>query len=79
MREAFVIVNPRARAGGGIEAELRRRLPGAIIRSTGRRATARALTQQAVAAGHPLLVAAGGDGTMNAVLNAAANCLNRNK
>ena len=77
MREAFIIVNPRARAGGGVEAELRRRLPGAVIRCTGRRATARALTQQAVAAGYPLLVAAGGDGTLNAVVNAAAPFLGR--
>jgi diacylglycerol kinase (ATP) len=77
LREAFVILNPRARAGGGVEAELRRLLPGAVVRSTGRRATARALAQQAVAAGHSLLVAAGGDGTLNAVLNAAAPFLDR--
>lgn len=77
MREAFVIVNPRARAGGGGVAELRRLLPGAAVHPTGRHATVRSLVQKAVAGGYPLLVAAGGDGTLNAVLNAAAPFLPR--
>jgi diacylglycerol kinase (ATP) len=77
MRDAFVIVNPRSRGGGNVEADLRRWLPGATVRRTGRRATVRALTQQAVAAGYPLLVAAGGDGTLNAVLNAVGPFLDR--
>jgi diacylglycerol kinase (ATP) len=77
MRDVFVIVNPRSRSGGGVVADLRRHLPGAEIRTTGRHATARSLVQSAVAAGYRRLVAAGGDGTLNAVVNAASPFLSQ--
>jgi diacylglycerol kinase (ATP) len=70
MREAFVIVNPGARGGGqGVDRELRRRLPGAAVHRTDRPSHARVLARRAVLSGYPLVVAAGGDGTLNEVLN----------
>ena len=69
MRDAFVIVNPGARGGEGIDRELRRRLPGAAVHRTARPSHARVLARRAALAGYPLVVAAGGDGTLNEVLN----------
>jgi len=69
MRDAFVIVNPGARGGEGIDRQLRRRLPGAAVHRTVRPSHARVLARRAALAGYPLVVAAGGDGTLNEVLN----------
>lgn len=69
MRDAFVIVNPGARGGEGIDRQLRQRLPGAAVHRTARPSHARVLARRAALAGYPLVVAAGGDGTLNEVLN----------
>ena len=69
---ATVILNPAA--GSVKDAELitttiRERLPGAQIRVPSGRGDAGRLASEAVSAGCPLLIAAGGDGTLNEVIN----------
>jgi diacylglycerol kinase (ATP) len=70
-----VILNPRAGGAEAIRDSLLRavdRLEGIVIRETERAGDARALAERAVAEGFERLVAAGGDGTLNEVLNGIA-------
>lgn len=70
-----VILNPRAGAAEEIRESLGRaidRLDGIEIRETERAGGARALAERAVAEGFDRVVAAGGDGTLNEVLNGIA-------
>jgi diacylglycerol kinase (ATP) len=75
MTRAFVVVNPAA--GGGRTRSLWRRLGAELARlglmfeavETHRRGHATELARQAAAAGWPLVVAVGGDGTLNEVVN----------
>lgn len=70
-----VILNPRAGGAEAIRESLLRavdRLDGIVIRETERAGGARELAASAVAEGFERLVAAGGDGTLNEVLNGLA-------
>jgi diacylglycerol kinase (ATP) len=70
-----IILNPRAGAAEAIRESLGRaidRLDGIEIRETERAGRARALAASAVAEGFDRVVAAGGDGTLNEVLNGIA-------
>lgn len=69
-----VIVNPNAGSGGEIEAlqERLERLPGTEVRLTGNEGDARRLAAEALESGAGLIVAAGGDGTLNEVVNGMA-------
>ncbi len=70
-----VILNPSAGGGSGADRDLRERLaalPGVEVCETSEPGAARRLAKQAVAAGCRRLVAAGGDGTLNEVLNGLA-------
>jgi diacylglycerol kinase (ATP) len=77
MRDTFVIVNPRSRQGEGMEEEIRRRLPGALVRRTQRPHQGRVMARWAASAGYRQVVAAGGDGTLNDVVNGIAPWLGR--
>jgi diacylglycerol kinase (ATP) len=75
--DTYVIVNPRARGGDGMVDELRRRLPGAVVVGAERRGQSGSLARRAAAQGYRQVVAAGGDGTVNEVLNGLAPFLAR--
>jgi diacylglycerol kinase (ATP) len=71
---ALFIVNPNAGSVEGIET-LRQAIgswPGAELRATRKEGDARRLARQAVMDGTGLIVAAGGDGTLNEVVNGLA-------
>jgi len=66
-----VILNPKAGSAGeaaGLEEVLRRR-PGTSVHRTETAGDAERLAREALAAGAELVVAAGGDGTLNEVVN----------
>ncbi|HEY9421050.1 MAG TPA: diacylglycerol kinase family protein [Thermoanaerobaculia bacterium] len=69
-----VIINPNA--GSAVEIELYRerleRIPGVGVRLTGKEGDAQRIAAEALAAGVELIVAAGGDGTLNEVVNGLA-------
>src|ERR1044071_5351493 len=69
-----VVLNPRAGTALAREqlAEHLRRLPGLTIAETHMRGDARRLAAEAVQRDYDLIVAAGGDGTINEVLNGIA-------
>lgn len=70
-----VILNPRAGGARTIRESLLRAMDpseGIVIRETGRPGEARALAERAIEEGFERLVAAGGDGTLNEVLNGLA-------
>ena len=70
-----VILNPRAGGAEAIRESLRQailRLDGIVVRETERAGGARALAASAVAEGFERLIAGGGDGTLNEVLNGVA-------
>lgn len=70
-----VIVNPHAGSVGEIEVlreTLERRLPGAAVHLTKQAGDARRIAREALASGAELIVAAGGDGTLNEVVNGLA-------
>ncbi len=73
-RTTSIICNPGAGSVGDRD-EIRAKLevfPGAKVVFTEERGDAGRLAQEAIAAGSDLIVAAGGDGTLNEVLNGAA-------
>jgi YegS/Rv2252/BmrU family lipid kinase len=73
MEEIPVILNPAARSEKARKAWAQiERLPGCRIQPTAGVGDARALAQRAVAEGYRTLVAAGGDGTVNDVVNGIA-------
>jgi diacylglycerol kinase (ATP) len=69
-----IILNPAAGAAKGIDAITKqlRRLPGAEIQTTSRAGDAVRFAKQRAKAGCDLMVAAGGDGTLNEVVNGIA-------
>lgn len=71
MKQTRVIVNPQAGSVEGIEAlrEAFDAWPGAEVRVTRKAGDARRLAREALAEGTGLVVAAGGDGTLNEVVN----------
>jgi YegS/Rv2252/BmrU family lipid kinase len=74
MDRALVILNPAAR-GEKASADRERILklaPGAVIRTTNAAGDAEALAERGVEQGFKLIVAAGGDGTINEVVNGIA-------
>jgi diacylglycerol kinase (ATP) len=80
MARMTIIVNPHAGQRRAAERlpELRRfaeRLPDVEIVTTGASADGRRLAQRALAAGSEIVVAAGGDGTVNEVLNGIMHAL----
>jgi YegS/Rv2252/BmrU family lipid kinase len=72
--EIVVILNPRARSerAQSLAGELRRIAPGADLRFTSGPGDARLLAAQAAGEGSRVVVAAGGDGTVNEVANGLA-------
>lgn len=77
--KTWVIINPNAGSVEGM-AELRaslEQLPGAEIRATEHEGHAEELARQAVEEGIDLVVAAGGDGTLNEVVNGLATDFDR--
>jgi diacylglycerol kinase (ATP) len=72
--ETRVILNPNAGSAGDLDSiqEILGRRPGTEIRITEREGDAEGLAREAVREGAGLIVAAGGDGTLNEVLNGLA-------
>ncbi len=75
---AFFVVNPAAGGGRtrriwpGLRAELARRAPACAVAETRAPGEATALARKAAAEGWPVVVAVGGDGTLNEVANGLA-------
>lgn len=74
MNKILVILNPAARGekAGGLVERIEQLTAGAVIRLTTGPAEARAMAAEAVAQGFTTVVAAGGDGTINEVVNGIA-------
>lgn len=73
MPEILVILNPAARSERAVRAwEAIKLLPGAAVQTTSGPGDARRLAAEAVAAGCRTVIAAGGDGTVNEVVNGLA-------
>jgi diacylglycerol kinase (ATP) len=72
--ETRVLLNPNAGSAGDLDSiqKILGRRPGTEIRITEKEGDAEELTREAVREGAGLIVAAGGDGTLNAVLNGLA-------
>lgn len=70
----FVIVNPRAGSVADMDVLLKqlRRLQPEQVEATRKTGDAEALTRKAIRTGHDYIVAAGGDGTLNEVVNGIA-------
>jgi YegS/Rv2252/BmrU family lipid kinase len=75
MKPPLLIVNPKSGMGraapaiGPMLAAVERTLGDVMIRYTARRGHARELAMEGTREGHPLIVAAGGDGTLSEVAN----------
>jgi len=71
MKNVCVILNPAAGAAKSVDAliERIRAQPGIHLKTTARRGSARRFARAAVGNGCDLIVAAGGDGTLNEVIN----------
>jgi len=71
VNKTLVILNPAARGDRAARLEERIRLfaPGLVVRLTSQPGDARRIAAQAVAGGVETLIAAGGDGTLNEVVN----------
>jgi diacylglycerol kinase (ATP) len=69
-----IIVNPKAGSAGEVEdlREILERLPETEVRFTAEPGDGQALAREALEAGAELIVAAGGDGTLNEVVNGLA-------
>ncbi len=73
MEEILVILNPAARSERAVKTvELIRGLPGAVVRTTSSPRDARAIALWGEEQGFSTVVAAGGDGTINEVVNGIA-------
>ncbi|HVF71267.1 MAG TPA: diacylglycerol kinase family protein [Chthoniobacterales bacterium] len=74
MKDTVIILNPAAR--GARASRLRERVeklaPGTLLRTTSGAGEAEALARHAVAEGYQRIVAAGGDGTINEIVNGIA-------
>jgi diacylglycerol kinase (ATP) len=73
--KTWIILNPKAGSAGEIEAlreTLKLRVPAAAVRVTRKAGDARRIARKALASGVGLVVAAGGDGTINEVVNGLA-------
>lgn len=75
MKNPVLVVNPKSGGGktgktfGAMRSTIEKRLGACEIRETERSGHAIALAEEAALAGHPLVVAVGGDGTFNEVVN----------
>lgn len=72
---ACIILNPQAGSVDDlatVRSCLQQRLPDAVLRTTNHPGDARALTRAALADSHELIVAVGGDGTINEIVNGLA-------
>lgn len=75
-----IVLNPNAGSADEIEAlraTLQRHLPEALIRETAHPGDAQRYAREALAAGAEVIVAAGGDGTLNEVVNGLADDFGR--
>lgn len=74
MNKILVILNPAARGekAGRLRARIGALSPDAVVRETTATGDARRLAQQGAAEGFSTIVAAGGDGTLNEVVNGIA-------
>ncbi len=73
-----MILNPTARSGraGELQKTIAQLSPRVLIRITDSEDDAQRLSQEGAGDGFPIIVAAGGDGTINAVVNGLANFRN---
>lgn len=74
MKNTVVILNPAARSDRAtrLRAQIETLVHGAVVRSTSRPGHAEALAREAAADGFEQVIAAGGDGTINEVVNGIA-------
>lgn len=74
-----IIINPNAGSAGEVERlrEILEKLPDTTVRITEKEGDARRMATVAVASGTGLIVAAGGDGTLNEVVNGLAEDFGR--
>lgn len=74
MKSTVVILNPAARSERAtrLRAQVEALVEGAVLRSTSRRGHAESLAREAAAEGFEKIIAAGGDGTINEVVNGIA-------
>ncbi len=75
MDRILVILNPAARGerGAALRERIERLSPRAVVRTTSAPGDAEALAERGVAQGYGIIVAAGGDGTINEVVNGIAD------
>ncbi len=69
MNRTCIIINPAARGAGARLQRLHRIAPDAVIKTTSSPGDAEAKAERAVEQGYETIVAAGGDGTINEVVN----------
>ena len=72
MKDTVVILNPAARGARRLRKDVEKLARGAIICATSGAGEAEALARNAVAEGYQKIVAAGGDGTINEIVNGIA-------
>lgn len=74
MHDTFIILNPAARSERAtrLRARLHGIIDGAVLRSTSRAGHAETLARDAARQGYRKIIAAGGDGTVNEVVNGIA-------
>ena len=74
MNKTIIILNPAARSekASRFAERIRELAPEAVLRTTAERGDARRIAKEAVAEGFENIVAAGGDGTINEVVNGVA-------
>jgi len=79
MKEPVLVVNPKSGGGktgntfGAMRSTIEKRLGACDVRETSHAGHAITLAEEAASAGHPLVVAVGGDGTFNEVVNGLMN------